>query len=430
MSIKSLAGPNPAPAPSQRIVLTLLLALLLCAASVGVATAGKWKGKTIDEGGVPHMVNPAEGMEKARSIQLEELWRLGGDSDDEDEFFGIVSRVLIDETGNVYLLDSQLSEIKIYDAAGGYLNTIGREGEGPGEFRGAAGMFWLPGGAIGVLQAAPGKIVMLTPEGDPAGEHPLPSAEGAGFVMLVGGNSNGKLVDLVIGVNSFEEGKFTQTRSLINVNSQGEAAVTYASSDRTMDFSNAIISEKVWDGFENRWAMANDGRVYANEAWGEYSITRWAPDGTKEMIIERQMNHRKRDETEIKRIEGIYSAFTRQVPNAKVEINDLDQDVFRMYSRDDGTLWVNTSYGAIDLEEGTVGVFDIYNDQGQYVREVTLKGEGHPRTDGYFFVKDRLFVVTGLLDAVMAAQGGGTGDENLEEAKPMSVICYKLDLKI
>ena len=61
---------------------------------------------------------------------------------------------------------------------------------------------------------------------------------------------------------------------------------------------------------------------------------------------------------------------------------------------------------------------------------MTLKGDGHPRRDGYFFVKDRLYVVTGLLDAVMAAQGGGEDTEEIEEAEPMAVICYKLDLKV
>jgi hypothetical protein len=73
-----------------------------------------------------------------------------------------------------------------------------------------------------------------------------------------------------------------------------------------------------------------------------------------------------------------------------------------------------------------VGVFDVFDAEGRFVRQVALQGEGDPLEDGYFFVGDRFFVVTGFLDAAMAAQGAAL-EEDEEEPLPMEVICYRLD---
>ena len=58
--------------------------------------------------------------------------------------------------------------------------------------------------------------------------------------------------------------------------------------------------------------------------------------------------------------------------------------------------------------------------------------EGDPRRflqELYFFVKDRLFVVTDFLAALMALQGGGGGDEEAEdedEPELMQIISYRV----
>jgi hypothetical protein len=121
------------------------------------------------------------------------------------------------------------------------------------------------------------------------------------------------------------------------------------------------------------------------------------------------------------------SHFAQQIPNCEVTIHDMCKDVEGVFVRDDGSIWVLNSDGARDIEEGTLGVFDVYNQDGHYVRNVTLKGDGDPLDDLYLFVKDRFYVVTDFLQAAMVAQGvQGLYDDD-EEAEPMAVICYKLD---
>ena len=66
----------------------------------------------------------------------------------------MIAQIATGPEGDIYLLDQQLTEVKVFSRAGDYLRTIGREGEGPGEFRRPGDMFLLPDGNVGVLQWA------------------------------------------------------------------------------------------------------------------------------------------------------------------------------------------------------------------------------------------------------------------------------------
>jgi hypothetical protein len=77
--------------------------------------------------------------------------------------------------------------------------------------------------------------------------------------------------------------------------------------------------------------------------------------------------------------------------------------------------------------EGAIGVFDVFDRDGRYVRQLTLMGEGDPLDDGIFILGDRVFVITDLLDADLATHGGKKGEEaEMDEAEPIEVICYSL----
>ncbi len=391
------------------------------------AHAGDWKGKDEKRDGVRFVVSPAGAMESPFSSAPKELWRIGGDTDDEDEFFGVISQLLTDAKGNVYLLDSQLNQVKVFSPAGEFLRTIGREGEGPGEFRNAGSIFFTRDGKLGVLQAFPGRIVLLTLEGEPAGDHPLPAREDGGMVLLFGGASRADNVVLVLGSNAFAENRFDQTRYLGRLGADGKEMAKYHSETRTIDFASPVIDDTVWDTFDRRWTIGVDGRVYACTHFADYRVQVWNPDGTTDRVIEREYTHLKRTPEEKKMMEDIFGAFTRQIPNATVKISEINKDIDTIFSREDGTLWVLTSQGTHNLPAKTAGTFDVFDREGRFVRQVTLQVPGDPLTDAYYFVGDRFYVVTDLLQAAIALQAGGQsvaiGDQ---EPEPMSVICYQL----
>jgi hypothetical protein len=409
----------------KKIILTLLILGLSCA----LVQAAGWK--EVQKDGVLHVVNPEKPAEKPIILKPEEAWRIGGY--DDDEIFGVIVDIITDGDGNFYLLDAQLSEIKVYSPDGEYLRTIGREGEGPGEFRGAFNMFRVPGGNIGVLQTFPSKIIVLTPDGEPAGDYPLPEFAGEGFRILLGAQFAGDQLALTYMVNQFSQQGFSQNNRLSFFSKDGTTEKKLHSQQANFTAAAAVFSETEWDSFRNRWTASADGRAFSAIDFGQYAITVWGPDGKIDRVIEREYPVHERSAEDHERVLGLYEGFTRQipVPNMKFDLEKTWNPVVQLWARDDGTLWVLTSRGSQGVPDGVIGVFDVFDKSGHFIKQVTLKGEGDSQVDGYFFVADRLFVVTDFLNSLMALQGGGGGSDDEEEMDEedalMEILSYKVD---
>lgn len=93
----------------------------------------EWKGKALTEGGVAVMVNPAEPQYGRIELDLEEELRIGGEGDDRTQFFR-VKDVGVDRQGNIHVVDMSNGRVQVFDTDGAYIRTIGRSGQGPGEF--------------------------------------------------------------------------------------------------------------------------------------------------------------------------------------------------------------------------------------------------------------------------------------------------------
>ena len=405
-----------------------VLAGLLLFALARPATAGEWKGHTATRDGAVIVENPAKGFEAPLVRDLELLWTIGGETDDEDEMFGVIADVALDADGNVYLLDAQLNEVKIFDADGNFLRSIGREGEGPGEFRRAGSLLLEPDGRVAVIQTVPARVVLLEPEGDPAGEAPLPKPDGGGFQLVMGAKRRGGNTVMLFARQGMDASTMAWKREtfLASVDAQGHLGARYVTRENIVGGAAPELNDATWMTFDRRWTIGPDGRVYACPSFADYEVHVWAKDGRLERIVRREYEHRPRDAKEKKFFRTLFSFYAKMIPNCTVTVADDCPDIQNVWVRDDGTLWVLSSRGSRDHPDGTLGVFDVYNPEGQFVRTVTLRGKGHPRNDLYVFAGERLYVVSSFMQAAMAAQGiEGLYDED-DEAEPMAVRCYRL----
>jgi hypothetical protein len=405
------------------ILVTVALAVL---ATAGSTSAADWQGTEVTKDGVLTVMNPADPMESPVEVDLAERWRLGGETENEDEFFGVIMQITTDADGNVYLLDSQLDQVNVYSSEGEFIRTIGREGEGPGEFRRPGDMMILPDGNIGVVQSMPGKIVVLTPQGDPVGNQPVPG-EGEGTQFFLGCRSASD--HFVLGVNFFSRGDdgFKTIFRMIGVDSRGEQTAEYFTSETKRDFANLVFDEQELGGFGVRWDVGPDGRLFANRVFDQYRIDVWNADGSANRSITRAYESRQRTPAEM---DEASKRFRVVINNREPEkkISKTDRDVMQLYAREDGTVWVLSSRGGLDTPDGVVGTFDIFDRDGRFVRQASLKGQGSIKRDGLYFVGDRLYVVTNFVSARQSAFGGG-GSEAADEdeyAEPMAIICYDL----
>lgn len=94
---------------------------------------------------------------------LEEDLRIWGPPP--DGYLGRVIAVAADSRDNIYILDSTTQEIQVFDADGGFLRTLGGQGEGPGEFREALGPAIARGDTLWVADGRAPRYSIYAPDG-------------------------------------------------------------------------------------------------------------------------------------------------------------------------------------------------------------------------------------------------------------------------
>ncbi len=111
----------------------LLTALLVFLAIGAGCSRDTWKGTIVKDGDVTIVKNPKEPLFTTPVLELKEDLSIGGPEAQGDDAFGQARQVVADDAGTIYVLDEQASDVKVFDASGKYLRTIGRKGQGPGE---------------------------------------------------------------------------------------------------------------------------------------------------------------------------------------------------------------------------------------------------------------------------------------------------------
>ncbi|MFH2052845.1 MAG: 6-bladed beta-propeller [bacterium] len=381
------------------------------------------------EDGVLHVWNGSEPANGVKTPQMEELWRIGG-WDDEETILGIINKVLIDDDDNIYLMDAQLSEIKVFSPEGEQINVIGKEGDGPGEFRGPTDMAFLPDGTIGVLQAFPGRVVKLNLDNTPAGLWTLGDPSQGAFYIMRGLRQGGG--NIVAGGTEQHidqaQGIVKRETFLSSLTPEGLRDHTYATSVLEFKFQDLVFDEKALvDGVDRRFDVNREGKVVVGAARNAYEISVFNPDGTPDRIIHREYESWVRDERAAKIWQTIMETIrNQQAPQAPAKWEDTEPDIEFIRTADDGSIWVLNSRAMWVPPEGVFTYYDVFTADGVFDRQVNLTCPGDPQEDMVFFAGDDLaFMVTGFWDSALS-QFGGAGSEDEEEAEPMQVICYRL----
>ncbi len=390
--------------------------------------------QSVSQAAAPVVTNgdvPANGLVK---VQLEELWRIGGE-EDEDNLLGVIDRVLVDDDGTVYLLDIQLVEVQVFDTDGEYVRSLGKQGDGPGELRNVRDLLFLPDGTVGLVQGFPGRIVKVDLDGLPAGELKPggddPSAGGF-FALRSAASSGGRLVlggaKITRGDNSR-----TATNFIAAFDQGGVEGIRYLESVNVRDFGRMEFSEK-GDFFPGQggWTLADDGRLYVAPARNEYRIEVHGPDGGLERTIVRKYESWKRTPVESDRAREMMMPFRRRNRNSiKLVMEPTERDILGIHLDPEGQLWVLPSRGIREQDEGIHSTWDVFDSSGTFVRQVAIACEGDGQKDALFFPGGGLAVlVREHADAVYAFRGRGADNPEAEEedaeVRPLEVICYRI----
>ena len=403
---------------------SLLIILALC---LGCTTSwAEWTAKEDVRDGVTYVTNPETPRDGDVRLDLEELWRLGGE-DDEAVLFGVIQQIVADETGNIYVLDGQLSQIQVFLSDGEHRRSIGREGEGPGEFRNATDMYLGPNGVLGTIQIFPGKVVQLTTDGDPAGNLPLPEIPGGGYQLVYHVRANSERLVLAGAVTRVENDESMQVKYLKAFDRHGTELARYHDVAHPSRYGGMQFQERHWTDFQDRWALATDGRVAAGLSFDEYRIHVWNTDGSIERVIERPGYQRiRRSATEKKRFQRMYDALTRWSPGSSFSVSETHETISQMFFREDGRLWVLSSAGIWQRDPGVFAHLDVYDARGIFAQRIQLVAPHDIVEDGMFLIGDRVYVVTDFFSSWMAGLGGDEAEEVATDVQPTSLIAYQM----
>lgn len=101
----------------------------------------------------------------ARPVLTEDLI-IGRDPGDLDYVFGAVRSVQVDDDGDIIVLDWEDNLIKIFDAAGRFIRSFGRHGQGPGEIQSPSRMYLQGGRRIAILDVGNHRYSLFSKTGE------------------------------------------------------------------------------------------------------------------------------------------------------------------------------------------------------------------------------------------------------------------------
>lgn len=396
-----------------------------------IALAAAFAAPLVAVAEVPVVENPATPAEGRVVVDADMLWRVGGY--DETYLFGVVDASAVDEDGITYLLDSQLSEITAIDPEGNTVATFGREGEGPGEMSQGQGIMILPDGRIGVLNMRPPKLITYSKQGEPMGDVSLAGNEGLNFTNEARAAGDHVLVQTKN--TSFAEKTQTSTDALraIDLASGGtlrDVLVKTEERDRLGGGNRMVIT--FGDGFVDEWEVFEDGRVAIVEDDEIYAIDILGPDGETLRTVRRAGERVRRPEAEIDRDVAQRKNLAERM-NQTFDPDDVDPlypAIVSIHARPNGELWVLTGEGLHPLDMGIVGVFDVFDTDGRFVRQVEVRAPYDRSQDRFTIQGDALVVYEDLV----AARGAGffVSEDGIAEetpdgshAEPLAVTRYR-----
>lgn len=303
------------------------------------------------------------------------LVRKIGDVDtlDENLAFYFPADIAWDQDGNYYILDSGNHRIQKFDSEGRYLATIGRQGQGPGEFNYPASIDVDRKGYIYVADPNNQKIQILTPEGK---EHAtIKMIEGGmGFLkltpddrMIMGGQAG-----ILMGFSPGQEEKAELPKIFKIIDDEGKPVLEFGD---PFVFEGMLVNRI---GNQMNYALDDQGCVYVSYVYRN-RLEKYSPDGKLEWKADRKLGYSTDPPKEKGAVSGSGGRRMVQMPQMNRCSSGIAVD-------SKGRIWVSTLKRQLKEEEQAgmnVGV--TMSGTGQRTMSMQASGNTDVReTDAYY----------------------------------------------
>jgi hypothetical protein len=260
--------------------------------------------------------------------------------------FGAVGAIAVDADGGVYVFDGQVPALRYYGADGRFVRQLGREGEGPGEYKDMALGLAIRRGDGRVVMRDPrnGRLNVYDPDGSPSDSWPVASGLYTGQATAL---DDADEMYLKILAGQPEPGK-PWPIALLHLDAQGAIRDTIV----PPTLADEPPAPNGWFSVAKLWAVARDGGVLVGVN-DRYVIKHYRRDGTVLRIVrdgprprvlpEEQAEYEARDAWTRKN-QGQFATPERSpVPDRKPVFKEIA-------SGEDGRIWVRRYEEAVKGE--------------------------------------------------------------------------------
>ncbi|MBD3413197.1 MAG: 6-bladed beta-propeller [Candidatus Aminicenantes bacterium] len=333
--------------------------IILAACILFAVPADSWfqKKKTIE--GVEYITNPKKpsppNNAQAKLILTEDL-SIGG-VEKQEEIFSETVLINVDENENIYIADMKLNNIKVFDPSGGWIRTIGKQGQGPGELNMPTGIQITEDGNLMVEEVMNRRLSFFTPEGK--------------FIKSVSTADKTSLTGLLIGPKGTMVGRelvVDQNKMFWTVKKYDSALKELFTIDK-VEFPNPLAGKI--NPFELMIIFnldANGNIVYGTSK--EYEIKFFNPQGMPIKSITRKYDPVKISEKDKEEI------LERMPETGEINLKERIEfpkhyPAFQHFTLDDeGRIFVRTFRQG--KQEGEY-MLDIFDPEGRFISQMPLK---------------------------------------------------------
>jgi len=287
---------------------------------------------------------------------LVEVLRIGS-VDDTCEAFGRVMSLAVDGDGRIYVADSQGSDIRVFSPRGECVRTIGRSGEGPGEFRLLAGIAWQPPGFLWAIDSIRERFTVFDSLGTVLATHPLRLGRAASHPWPMWVDAGGSLHLWLLGFDRIVRyGTGPGLDSLASSLEPEQIPTRAVSTEQVTEGSSRISMQRGMPYAPRiRWTVDSAGNIWqANTSVFAIHETTYGGDTLRTVRLDREaprLEGRERDS-----IAAATGIAARRLPEWKHALEQIR-------TSPDGWIWIET-------EGGATRAWEVFDERGYYVGRV------------------------------------------------------------
>ena len=331
-------------------------------------------------------------------FRMDEIWRMEG-SDQDDFLFGEVEDLVIDEDGTLFVLDSQLANVKVFSDAGEYLRTIGREGDGPGEVRAPGDLVFMPDGSLGLVSKLNWKITKIDKEtGDARGE--VRTLGDDGDVVLLhqarglGRSGSGDSYVALVRESTGSHWHWRMYLGLYRDSGDEQGVYPEAILSEVGEARGADVEEEEFFSIWDPWTVDASGRIVVAPYWNRYVLQYFDDTGGLNRQVELPYSRRERTAAERNRLlDKVWGGTSPEEFGVELVSSETEAVVRRIHPRPDGRLWIRTCNSAHDVDAGVFRIYDVVDPNGNLEARAEIHGHADDLVDRVYFGSRGLMVV-------------------------------------